>query len=164
MATVVNVLGPALRWVKLSEIVVDPEFRDLALRVAEDEGLAASVAQEGSDGAVIVWRCRGQRILLIDYRRYWLGDSDRPVLVLEKEFASREEARRFVQDHPATVLGLGAGGCGWTPKPGAGAEFWSWQGAGNRAALPSFAPASAVFVPACGNGQTAATPSTAAGC
>ena len=137
MATVINVLGPALRWVKLSEIVLDPEFRDLALRIAEDQGQAASVAREGSDDAVMVWNCRGQRILL-DYWRYWLGDSERPVLVLEKEFASREEARRFIQDHPAMVFGLGAGCYGWTPMPGPGA--------------------------ACGNGQTAASPSTAAGC
>lgn len=93
-----------VRHVPLGSIKLDPEFANLIAKPSQDEQqeLLSSLCQPGGGGnePLIVWKWRGQRILLVGYRDFpFLRQSRRTYPVIERDFANREKAKLFIVKH-----------------------------------------------------------------
>jgi hypothetical protein len=67
----------------LSDIVLDPEFRDLIQWPGQGEHgeLREFFARDGGSDGLIVWNCGGRLVLLIGYVTVWQGDACKAVVV-----------------------------------------------------------------------------------
>jgi len=92
-------LPPGSPTRNLSGIVLDMEFRELVPPPAPEElaRMRDELFRDETPTSLVVWRCRGRRILLIGYE---LFDTIKlyglPVVVEERELETREHARIFV--------------------------------------------------------------------
>ncbi len=83
----------------LSEIVLDAEFQALNLPLAPEEEvqIQRTFLVDGCREPLVVWRHRGRLVLLTGYAVFPLLKRHRvPFLVIEKEFAYRDDARLYI--------------------------------------------------------------------
>ncbi|HMC64942.1 MAG TPA: hypothetical protein VKI65_08370, partial [Gemmataceae bacterium] len=90
------------RTVGTADIVLDAEFRDLFPPRSREEAARRewSLAVDGCLEPLIVWRCGPRLVLLLGYELFpYLKRHGIPFPVVEKSFASRDQARMFIILH-----------------------------------------------------------------
>jgi hypothetical protein len=78
-------------------VKIDPEFQNLIppLSASELADLHRSLGTEGCRDALIIWK--GENLLIDGHNRLrWCRDHKKPFPVVEKEFASRDEAKSYI--------------------------------------------------------------------
>src|SRR5712692_4383954 len=114
MMTAATVNEERERLLRASEIVLDDEFGHMLPGLSADEKALREfeLHRDGCTDPLIVWRYRGQAILLVGYEVFaTLKLWKMPFQIVEKEFADRDAARWFIIQYylPRHLSGLTAG-------------------------------------------------------
>jgi hypothetical protein len=102
-------VGSKTYWTDASAVVADAEFQELIppLSASEQELLIAVLHREGCREPLIVWPCRGRKILVAGYHYYsLLRRFALPFQALDREFPTRAAARMYVIQNLLAGLNL----------------------------------------------------------